>query len=881
MITVTALSASARASYYTGSAAAQTAGPERYYINGGPGVWVGGGAPTLGVSGRVEERELAALLAGRSPDDDQPLVQTRNGKRNRQAGWDITVTDPKPFCAVWAVADSDLRRTLNDLRREAIANAVVPYLEGLCATRRGKGGHVHEPVKVAVAAFFEGSSRANQPQTHAHLVVPNIGIRADGTTGTIMSKPLYAHQGAINALYMCELSRLLEQRLGLRCDRVGQWFEVRGVSQELCKMWSARKEQIDRAVRDRGASSAFAREVAALATRKAKTPTLDEGELLRRWRDEARPYALTPDAVRGMLGVVKHADPAAEVKRVIETALARLDETHSHFGHRDLLRAAWTEAIGRGLSAGRVREAVDDVLARSPEVTRLGRHRGEERFATAAMLRLEGRLLTAVDELARTDRHTLRPAVVDAALARHATLTDEQRAAVRAVTLADSGVAVLTGLPGTGKTHALSAVRECFEAAGYQLVGAALAGKAARGLEAGSGIQSRTVASLLRGLEATPADLAAHHARQLARAALKKPTRAYVPPRLTANTVLVIDEVGMVDTATLLRVVEHARRAGAKILMCGDPDQLQPIGPGGPLRAVAARVGDAAASLTIITRQREEWARDAVLDIRRGEGTKALAAYAVRGRLDVAADRAAAIRSLVETWRGEGVANPKDNLIIASHNADVDRLNRLAQEARRAAGELGGFRPSVGKRHLYLGTPHVKLDSGDRLYEGDRVVVTCTTGPGVVVPPKPVARIFTPTKPVAGINNGDLGTVLKIDPVRKTLTVRFDDRAKPVTISTKYYRDLALGYAVTTHRAQGVTTENAFVLIGGAMQDRETTFVQASRARGVTRLFTDRLEAGPKLENLCRQVEKSRAKDLAHDILDLSRQPAQVQQIHV
>ncbi|MBX9584150.1 MAG: relaxase domain-containing protein [Gemmataceae bacterium] len=388
------------------------------------------------------------------------------------------MTDPKPFSAVWAVADPEVRKVLNDLRREVIADAVIPYLESLCATRRGKGGHVVEPVKIAVGVFSEGASRANQPQTHHHLVLSNLGVRADGTTGTILSKPIYTHQGAINALYMCELSRLLEQRLGLRCDRVGQWFEVRGVSQELCKMWSARKAQIDRAVKDRGASSAFAREVAALATRKAKALHLGEGELLRRWRDEARPYALTPDAVRGMLGRVKHADPAAEVKRVVETALARLDETHSHFGHRDLLRAAWTEAIGRGLSAGRVREAVDDTLAQSPAVTRLGHHRGEERFATAAMLKLEERLLTAVDELAGTDRHTLRPAAVAAVLARRATLTDEQRAAVRAVTLAASGVAVVTGLPGSGKTHALSVVRECFEAAGYQLVGVALAGKA-------------------------------------------------------------------------------------------------------------------------------------------------------------------------------------------------------------------------------------------------------------------------------------------------------------------------------------------------------------------------------------------------------------------
>jgi ATP-dependent exoDNAse (exonuclease V) alpha subunit len=306
--------------------------------------------------------------------------------------------------------------------------------------------------------------------------------------------------------------------------------------------------------------------------------------------------------------------------------------------------------------------------------------------------------------------------------------------------------------------------------------------------------------------------------------------------------------------------MDHARRANCKVILVGDPDQLQPVGgPGGPLRAIAARVGDAAASLTTITRQREEWARDSILAVRRGEGEKALAAYAVRGLLDVSGDRASAMRSLVEAWKKEGVANPKDNLILASHNAEVDRLNRLAQDARRAAGEVGGFR--LGRMPSLLGSPHVKLDSGDRLYVGDRVMFARTSA--------------------IGVNNGDLGTVLRIDQARQKITVRFDDRKKPVTISTKYYKDLALGYAVTTHRAQGVTTENAFVLLGGGMQDRETTFVQLSRARGTTHLYTDRLEAGPKLENLVKQVEKSRAKDLAHDVMDQSHQQALVQQIQV
>ncbi|MFO0842355.1 MAG: MobF family relaxase [Gemmataceae bacterium] len=898
MVGVTALSSAAKASYYTATQAA--GGPEGYYVQGQGGAWLGSGAEALGLSGPVEERALDLLFRGRSPADGSKLVQAQG--KNRQAGWDVTVSDPKSLSALWAVADPALRRAINDLRAEAIRKAVIPYLEEICFTRRGKGGREQESAKPVVAAFFEATSRESQPQCHTHLVVANVGVRDDGTTGAILSKPFYRHQGAINALYMCEFGRLLEQRLGLRLGRDGQWFEVAGVPQKLCRHWSKRSEQIEQAVGgDRGLASAAAREVAALSTRDHKARNVSEAALLAAWQAEGKAHGFTRQHAERLLGQSVVRDQAKEVALALERALEKLNQTHSHFGRADVLRAAWTEAIARGLPARAVRQSVERMLGESPEIVRLGSHRGEERYATREMMRLEEKLLSAVDALRADARHGLREETVESVLKKHAKasesflkqqagLTDEERRAViaeqrRAVRVAlavNSGVAVITGLPGTGKTHTLKVIREAAEKEGYELLGAAVAGKAARGLEEGSGIKSRSVEALLRRLDATALDEAKHHIRQTARAALKKPTYKYERVQLTSKSILVIDEAGMVDTAKMLRLLDHVRRAGAKAILVGDPDQIQPIGPGAPLRHLAARVGEAACALTAITRQREQWQRDAILDILGGAAEKALAAYAVRGLLRVERDRSAAVQALVEQWKKDGGAEkPKDHLIIASQQKDVDRLNKMAQEARRAAGLLTGFRARIGPKHLYLGTPQVRLADGNRLYEGDRVLFTRNAGPGIVVPPKPIARVLTARRPREGVSNGDLGTVLKIDEVKKRLTVRFDDQKKPVTISYKYYQDLALGYALTTHKCQGVTCENALALVGGSMQDREVSFVQASRARGVTRFFTDRLEAGPNLEKLVGQFEKSRAKDLAHDVLAQARQQALVQQLHV
>ena len=104
------------------------------------------------------------------------------------------------------------------------------------------------------------------------------------------------------------------------------------------------------------------------------------------------------------------------------------------------------------------------------------------------------------------------------------------------------------------------------EREGYRVYGAALSGKAAEGLEESSGIASRTLASWDNGWNAGQGELG-------------------------TRDVLVIDEAGMVSSQQLASFIGEAERAGAKIVLVGDPEQLQPIQAGAAFRAVAERVG--------------------------------------------------------------------------------------------------------------------------------------------------------------------------------------------------------------------------------------------------------------------------------------------------
>lgn len=100
----------------------------------------------------------------------------------------------------------------------------------------------------------------------------------------------------------------------------------------------------------------------------------------------------------------------------------------------------------------------------------------------------------------------------------------------------------------------------------------------------------------------------------------------------------------------------------------------------------------------------------------------------------------------------------------------------------------------------------------------------------------------------------------------KTLVVALD-AGRTAAVPLDAYGHVRLGYAVTTHKGQGVTCDRAFVLVGGDAQDLHAAYVQASRARSETRLYADRLSAGDELADLVRSMERNRQKGLAHDLL--------------
>ena len=443
----------------------------------------------------------------------------------------------------------------------------------------------------------------------------------------------------------------------------------------------------------------------------------------------------------------------------------------------------------------------------APDLVELGRDaRGEDRFTTRAMIEAEQRLHRAAELMAERERHQVRGADREAAFAsaeqRGLVLSGEQADALAHITDGrDLGIVV--GHAGTGKSAMLGVAREVWEAAGYEVRGAALSGIAAENLESGSGIASRTIASMERGWQ---------QGRDL----------------LTARDVLVIDEAGMIGTRQLEQVLSHAAEAGAKVVLVGDIKQLQAIEAGAAFRSVHGRHGGA--EIGEVRRQREDWQRDATRDLAAGRTGDALEAYRSRGIVHVAQTREQARGDLIERWDRDRQATPGRSRIILTHtNDEVRALNEAARGRMRAAGDLGD-------------EVHLTVERGDRHFaSGDRIM-------------------FLQNERGLGVKNGTLGTIEQVS--AQSMAVQTDD-GRSVRFDIKDYNRIDHGYAATIHKAQGMTVDRAHVLATPGM-DAHGSYVALSRHRDGVDLHYGRDDFASQ-DRLVRTLSRDRPKDMASD----------------
>ena len=851
--------------------------------------WFGKGAAHLGLSGRVDEAVFTDLLwgigpkgeslrqnAGQNPQwvaaknrDGTPKLD-ENGDpaghfREERIGYDFCFSPPKDVSIAYAMG-----MTSEDLQQRALAEAIhkaheravlrqLTFLEDYAETRRGAGStdyHQGEGLVIGVFHHFTARGHDKHPgemeadettideQIHSHCVVQNMCL-AEGRFSSLEASEMIGLQRTCGAMYRNDLAKSL-QELGLtieadpQLDKNGQViegaFKIGGIPQEMTRERSGRRQMIEAYMAEHpGATS----DEANMATRKAKDePTFEE--LLKDWKaDHADFRRRNPDLnlaekLSDLVGLkpsqeeaLRRHDKARQTQEDFDgSVLDKLHETQSVFRKRDLLRVIAEKTTGDLDAKGVVKLAnaflarQEDLAVINPEqvheddrVDKPSRRYKEYRFASKTrVLDMERDLSEGAKARVNETHGRLDPKIVDQCIAdfqkkRGFAITAEQAAAVRYVTQETGGVAVVRGAPGSGKTTSSEVTVEAYRKSGFKVLGASTGWDAAKKLEAETGVESHSIASILHQLDKGPKSKI----------------------KLDSSTLLIVDESGMIGTRSLQRLTKYANAAGAKVVLQGDPLQLQSVESGAGMRAVSGAIGQV--ELKEIRRQKHQQGRDIATKFSEaGSAEKRSRAENLRKGRDIMLDmekaghlvdhkeRTDVIRDLVSAY----IADPKparDKVILGGTHKDLEEITSHLRAALRAAGQLGDDKQVVTKTPRAEHPVKMELAVGDRIRFGSKDKDLDVVNGTVAI----VTGLIPGKDGKAQIEAKIESTIKKQD--GRALTFRSD------------HVSFDLGWASTVHRSQGQSLGSVFHLHNPKSVDRQLAMVGYTRHKENYQLF--------------------------------------------
>ena len=875
--------------------------PNEYYTAGEEpdGVWFNPrGLLGLQNGGKVDSGDFHRLYHGFAPDGSSKL--TRNaGSDQRSAGLDMTFSADKSVSALWAVADPELRSRIEDAHNDAARVALEETVFRYCSyTRiRDREGQIRVlPADIPVAMFQHGTSRENDPQLHTHCVIFNAArTREDGKWRAMHQYPVYSWAKAAGAVYRNALAWNLGERLGIRMEQYGPdaaFTRIEGMPEDLQVFWSKRRKTIvakagELGIPSRGNASRLAG--VNKLTRAGKSHDNDPEVRHGRWREEAQGFVEREALIESVTG------REVEIGREkIRELTARLDDLPAHlareeavFRRPDMVEAAANAAAG--LIGPEALKTAIERLRRNPEIERLEPKKPTaeslagmahtEIYSTRHNLELEQAVKDMTAAMAADTGHGLPERAVrekvETLLADGYPLSQEQSLAIRHATAKGGRVAVIEGAAGSGKTTTLRPITDLHREHGYEIVPTAVAWRTAVALGDDCDARPYCVDKLLK--------LAAKGQLEIGR-----------------DTLIVVDEAGMLSTRQAHHILRLCERHGARVVFAGDTRQQQPVEAGPGLRLIrdvarSVRVDrirrqkpDLEDVLTHVHKETPEQARfragltnpqerDAILAeyeamerkplftpwqvavseaLRDGEAEKAIEAWHLRNRLHLCHDEEKTLTRLVDDWERHVRTQPGTSTVVLARTKAEGRALSWLMRQRMLARTPDAKRAVIEVSRDLDGrvTEPLEIAVGDRLrigatqWEKQLFNGTVVTIEDLEVRPAEAAPVSRKAR--NGLARGAAGRTAEPDtgagePEHSVhITARTDD-GRRVMFRHDEIRDwhdnirLDYGYAMTIASAQGLTVDRAFLLVDDRPA-RETVYPAATRHREGIDVYVNR-----------------------------------------
>ena len=779
---------------------------------------------------------IADLPADLTPEQRQGAAATiaaeevAAGTRRAVAGYDFTFSVPKSLSALWGVSDIGTQALIVEAHHQAIGEVLAFMEREVAATRRGVDagdGAVAQVdvVGIAATAYDHWDSRLGDPQLHTHVVISNkVKTVDDGRWRSLDGRPIHAAVVAVSEHYNAVLADRITRLFGTEWeqrdrgeDRNPAW-ELAAVPEPLVREFSSRSRDID-VEKDRLITEYVAahgrhpsrtkvielRARATLATRPEKVirPFTDLSQEWRARADKilgrgALEWARTVTALPGTCPTLRTDDaPLDVVAGVGASVVAAVGEKRSTWRHWNLWAEASRQTMGWRFASVEDREAVVAMivdaakqesltitppeLAPSPEVFR--RPDGTTAFRPRhSMVFTSETLLAAEDRLLARSKDLTVPGVsldvIEHVTAREHFLSREQAETLARIAISGRQVDLLIGPAGAGKTTAMHALKTAWTTVHGRdsVVGLAPSAVAAQVLAEDLEIECENTAKWL-------------HEYDRGRTMFHK------------GQLVIIDEATLAGTLTLDRLTGLAADAGAKVLLVGDWAQLQSVDAGGAFTLLASARPDTP-ELSEVHRFTHDWEKHASLSLRFGH-TEVIGTYLAHERV-----REGTTEEMMDAaylaWATD-IQGGRSSILVAEASETVKHLNRRARADRIVADPVGDI--------------EVTLADGTQASEGDQIITR---------------RNDRRLRTLRGgwVRNGDRWTVTRVHKDGSMQVQRTGIEAGgTLTLPAAYVADhVDLGYAVTAHRAQGITVDTAHVVVSRGTT-RENLYVSMTRGR--------------------------------------------------
>ena len=598
--------------------------------------WYGKGAEIQELTGKIKHQEFIDALHGKAANGTQLIFE----RTNRRPGCDLTFSAPKSV-SIQALVRGDQR--IIEAHTTAVKTALAYVERELIQTRVTRNKHTRtlKTGVVQAALWQHDTSRQQDPQLHTHCVILNQTRCQDGKWRTIDNSEIFNHQLLVGAIYHNTLAHEL-QRINYKSEwKADATFELTGYSQTQLASFSRRRNQIVALVG--GEASAKKRALATLQTRRDKETEIDRAALTQQWRTQAQTFGIDYAS-----HYQEFLEPPTSCSSIIHNAQEVLLERDVAFSDKQLLREALRQNQGAFVLTALETEIQKQRLSGQLLDTKDGR------LTTAQALERERKIAL----LAKHGKAKLQPiATLKAAqqIARSKNFTPGQQAALELAATSTDRIMLIQGDAGTGKTYALSGLREL--AHDQQLRGLAPSAEAAVTLETESGISSQTLDSYL------------------------------LSPNHPKGETLILDEAGLMSSRQALALLSKAKQQECRALLIGDTKQLSSVESGCPFRLLQ-RAGIETAYMMEGRRQKEPELK-AVIDLAAaGKIAESYQRLEQSGRIEQIAERQERTAIVASDYLSRTPLERSQTLILTPTNQERDEITGAIRAGLLADGSL-------------------------------------------------------------------------------------------------------------------------------------------------------------------------------------------------